>query len=369
MPSGLNAAASTGPVWLEQRTSSLPLLIAHKLSVRSRLAVATVRPSGECATAVTLSPWRKRVVPMRTFARAGRASPSASRSAARALVIIPRASRPTTARGRREWQCMSMGPSSTEVELLFGRSASFVVPLLRRKFTKVRRGSGRSSGLWRCRVKAPLPLYSGERGWGEGVHFPGDAGPLTPNPSPPSTGERGARTPQSKGTPRGLNCSGILQTSAYDAGPMRPGCPAIASPRGGSCNTPSHLERWSWVHSARSSWSAAVCGWPIPMRFRSKAPRARRSRATRHRRGDPTPGCLCPTRNVSLACSGPSMRIANISRHSTLSSRTPTTNTTRRRNASRRSMRSWRERNRRSSNSRTRARRTKRRPAPPRSRT
>ena len=37
----------------------------------------------------------------------------------------------------------------------------------------------------------PSPLYSGERGWGRGGVT---ANPLTPNPSPPSTGERGVRS-------------------------------------------------------------------------------------------------------------------------------------------------------------------------------
>src|SRR5713226_8608576 len=41
----------------------------------------------------------------------------------------------------------------------------------------------------------PSPLYSGERGWGRGGVDSGYRGsfPLSPNPSPPSTGERGAR--------------------------------------------------------------------------------------------------------------------------------------------------------------------------------
>src|SRR5215831_2879320 len=38
----------------------------------------------------------------------------------------------------------------------------------------------------------PLAPASGERGWGEGACFSRGKDPLTPNPSPPSTGERGA---------------------------------------------------------------------------------------------------------------------------------------------------------------------------------
>jgi 4-amino-4-deoxy-L-arabinose transferase-like glycosyltransferase len=41
---------------------------------------------------------------------------------------------------------------------------------------------------------SPSPLYSGERGWGEGCISRG-CSPLTPDPSPPSTGERGVRGP------------------------------------------------------------------------------------------------------------------------------------------------------------------------------
>ncbi len=42
-------------------------------------------------------------------------------------------------------------------------------------------------------VKPLSPCTQGERGWGEGVRFLRDSNPLTPNPSPPSTGERGAK--------------------------------------------------------------------------------------------------------------------------------------------------------------------------------
>src|SRR5579862_603262 len=57
----------------------------------------------------------------------------------------------------------------------------------------------RLSGLGPLRfcLRSPSPLYSGERGWGEGCIF-GAAEPLTPNPSPLSTGERGAYQTVSK---------------------------------------------------------------------------------------------------------------------------------------------------------------------------
>ena len=46
----------------------------------------------------------------------------------------------------------------------------------------------------------PSPLYSGERGWGEGENSSGDLNPLTPDPSPPSTGERGEQSKIERGT-------------------------------------------------------------------------------------------------------------------------------------------------------------------------
>jgi len=46
-------------------------------------------------------------------------------------------------------------------------------------------------------ASSPSPLYSGERGWGEGASLANPPVPLTPSPSPPSTGERGEKPPQS----------------------------------------------------------------------------------------------------------------------------------------------------------------------------
>jgi len=40
-------------------------------------------------------------------------------------------------------------------------------------------------------AQSPSPLYSGERGWGEGERGATTISPLTPNPSPPTTAERG----------------------------------------------------------------------------------------------------------------------------------------------------------------------------------
>ena len=47
---------------------------------------------------------------------------------------------------------------------------------------------------------SPSPLYAGARGWGEGEISSGDLNPLTPDPSPPSTGERGEQSKIERGT-------------------------------------------------------------------------------------------------------------------------------------------------------------------------
>ncbi|MFL5241858.1 MAG: enoyl-CoA hydratase-related protein [Gemmataceae bacterium] len=46
-------------------------------------------------------------------------------------------------------------------------------------------------------ASSPSPLYSGERGWGEGASLANPPVPLTPGPSLTSTGERGEKPPQS----------------------------------------------------------------------------------------------------------------------------------------------------------------------------
>src|SRR5262245_12125624 len=67
---------------------------------------------------------------------------------------------------------------------------------------------------------SPSPLYSGERGWGEGFCFVLRI-PLTPGPSPPSTGAKGAyRT--------------FTHVICFRALASWPGCPGPARGPGGS---------------------------------------------------------------------------------------------------------------------------------------
>src|SRR5258708_4522252 len=65
----------------------------------------------------------------------------------------------------------------------------------RSRSSKARRGECdcRASGKRECTRRLPSPLYSGERGGGSGglSSWPTGSFPLSPNPSPPSTGARG----------------------------------------------------------------------------------------------------------------------------------------------------------------------------------
>src|SRR5258707_14989532 len=53
--------------------------------------------------------------------------------------------------------------------------------------------------------RSPSPLYSGERGWGEGACHGGRPDPHNPGPAPPRSGERGGEIPWARGRGNGGN--------------------------------------------------------------------------------------------------------------------------------------------------------------------
>jgi hypothetical protein len=55
-PSGEKATDSTGRTCPRKEANSFPVLTSHSLTVRSSLAVPTLRPSGEKATPVARPP-------------------------------------------------------------------------------------------------------------------------------------------------------------------------------------------------------------------------------------------------------------------------------------------------------------------------
>src|SRR2546422_862432 len=96
----------------------------------------------------------------------------------------------------------------------------------------------------------PLPLYSGGEGWGEGGQNPWrryelpawDTLPLTPNPSPPSTGERGGYKAQVH-RPCGLPVHNQMIQSTFFGSPPK------------SLRRVMHWPRWCWACIA--AWTRA----------------------------------------------------------------------------------------------------------------